>query len=788
MPSIPNIVVAHQLTGSTLANKINNAIGSLNGSPGEVWIFGGGNIDIPVITANAQTLRFFSGDYIFSGTGRIFVGSYCTVWGSDWSVRFFERATSRPVVSGEDFLFIASKVARNENGPVTSTYGRVFAQKSIGIHVTGIQFVGIRSNYTDGTTASIGLWNSHYSTVTHCWFNGTTGYAAQIGVGASNLTTALTIGQEYASGVRFQFNVCENLISQQVAVINAAGVSINHNKFINPGKKRITIVSLTPATNPAHTLVTLSENHELWDKDSGSGVNTDAVSIRGVVNSSGSGLSTINAYYSENGGVKSIPSQNSFTIAYDLSGKGTYLANSGSVATLTNNGSVVDLESNNDDALENQYLFDITDNVFDFRDATINTSGISVNIPSGGTGEVGSISRNRFWGINRADPTGKGGLSDAIATHYGGESPGGSGAKKITIDRNIMYSLKGRGLYLSGKDIRAVDNELYECGYENPNPAIMIHDLHYSEVSRNIVKNRFHGSSYIEEKGNNSYNTVEDNDIGDNLSLNDDASIRHRASETIGGTTYTYSSTHTTYRNNRIAKGGYIQESANSDYNIYENNQTGKPSLIPTGISIVGANSKVWSHRYNDGSGIRGANFSPIATASDLTSLVFVTDTVASAANHKKFRLLSGGGVKTVATLVVLTSATNYGAMGISVASGKFTTRDVPPIYPNNDGSNETPAQQAADIRDSLNADSVVTTYYVVGGTGANVTLTGKTEENETSLLINYYRINPPNPTGVTPTTSTITTAGSAPSADDIVQVCIKKANGDYAWKTITLS
>jgi hypothetical protein len=158
----------------------------------------------------------------------------------------------------------------------------------------------------------------------------------------------------------------------------------------------------------------------------------------------------------------------------------------------------------------------------------------------------------------------------------------------------------------------------------------------------------------------------------------------------------------------------------------------------------------------------------------------------ATAANLGKFRLVPGGGTKQVETLTVLTSATGYGDVHLDIASSKFAT--VGPLF--DFVVNDTPTQQAAKIRALLNANSTVTTYYVVGGTGASVTLTAITESADDTALNMFYRAGTSNPPagGVTAVNSANTTPGVASSSDDTVQILIKLAAGGFAWRNVTLT
>jgi hypothetical protein len=143
------------------------------------------------------------------------------------------------------------------------------------------------------------------------------------------------------------------------------------------------------------------------------------------------------------------------------------------------------------------------------------------------------------------------------------------------------------------------------------------------------------------------------------------------------------------------------------------------------------------------------------------------------------------GGQVQVETLTILNSPAIGGDFHLYIYSSLFAT--IGPLF-DFIGDNEPLAVQAEKVRALLKANATVTQYYTVGGTGANVTLTAvSASANDDNLRMQYKPGTSFSPL-ITESNSANTTAGVQSSADDTVQILVKKADGTYAWKNITLT
>lgn len=114
-------------------------------------------------------------------------------------------------------------------------------------------------------------------------------------------------------------------------------------------------------------------------------------------------------------------------------------------------------------------------------------------------------------------------------------------------------------------------------------------------------------------------------------------------------------------------------------------------------------------------------------------------------------------GVKQVETLIVLGTVTGTGDAEVIVTAANMVGSPRTVLVPVLD--TDSASTVAGKVRTVLSADAIITAFFTVSGSGANVVLTDNYgRANDTSMLI---EIDNDTCTGLTPATSTNTTAGS---------------------------
>jgi hypothetical protein len=430
------------------------------------------------------------------------------------------------------------------------------------IHISNMHFLGVRSNAHDsGIQSTLAMFNVHTGSVRYCHFEGTGGYSVEIGGNGSN--------GFYAKDFWFEGNLCENLMSQNLAIITAENVYVNHNTFRNPGKAPFTI---TDASNASPIVVTTSEANHFY---SGMSVTVSEVLGNTAANGTFTATKIDSTHFSLNGSV----------------GNGAYISG-GVVAGLTPAGSVIDIEPNGDPVHERMNNVHIIDNVIDFTEATVGMNGISYQITAGLPNRGCIISGNTVIG---------GGINGGLL--YNGINTG-TYSKDVIIDNNNINEASQSGLYVSGTRIRVNDNKLVNSG-NGGSASIRLDGLVSSAIVDNEVLNPTAGSSTIYEFGTNDKNYIARNRLGGGEAVV--ADLSHQVGSTV---------TNSIYADNvvRGTNGGGISESASSNNNLFDGNTTRPVAGSNTGLTTVGAGTKVISHKYDNGQTLRQTLISPSIT------------------------------------------------------------------------------------------------------------------------------------------------------------------------------
>ncbi len=585
--TIPGVKEANnQKVGSTLAEKIATCLGEFGDNPGVVRVREGDTLEQHIVTKAGQSIQFFDGDYKFTQGKRMYADKYSCFRGQGWNTRIFEPVVpwGSSTTNLHEYILIANKYALSlSGGPLASEYGGYFAGVNEGIEVAGIQFVGYRGNQISQDCGGIALFNTKKSKVHHCWFNGLSGYNIQYGANASNLTSSLTIGREFAEDNYFFRNILENISSQHIAVINSVNLWIDHNLIKNPGKRPLKILSVSN-TNPA--VITFSEEH-----------NASGGSLTQI--SGALGMPGINGTYY----IVDAPSRTSIRVPFNATSAGTYTANSAICKTVTSNGAIIDFEANTNDISQRNVNFHLDNNIFDLSDCNEYLVAIAINNPVETLSSGGSVSNNELYG----NQTGVGAMTGGIHIDY---PAGASGAKKLSLVNNYVEKSTGIGMLLSGENILAAYNRLVDCGL-TPTSPMMLKNLKNSTITHSTIKNPTNQYSTLDMDGECFGNDVSFNKIGQKGQPVGGAAIRHGRWQ--GGGFYAGDANihDNDFIGNRLTASldSTITETPNSNNNLYDGNITGRQN----GLVIVGAGSKVITHKSIDGK-ITGADRTEFVT------------------------------------------------------------------------------------------------------------------------------------------------------------------------------
>lgn len=588
-------IVANTMPGTSLSNKIQAANDALGANFGEILIYEGGNIDSDIVLNPRRRLRFFNGDYNFINRKKIYYGDYTHFWGESHEAILHESDVPRTADGGtvQDYFMLVNKNAQTPTAALSTPYSTNTAAPAVrnavtyGINIEGLQFKGKRGNLTDATTALIGMWNVHNSSIHDCYFNGVTGYLCQVGAESGNTTTARSIGKEYAKGFRFYNNETENCASQQIAAHNMDSLFVYGNNFKNPGKYPIPIVSI--AGNPA--VVTLAEAGDFWSGKEF--VIQNAKRADGTASTQINKLWRIGTARSPTSFELTLPSS---TTTVDAATLGGYTANSGiASSTGANFTSIIDLESNGVGLDQQVVMFHIVNNIFDCRGLTVPANLISINTPLGSPCQGGLIAHNTAFGAE----TGAGFLADGISVAYLGASAATNSGEDITIHDNYMQNMTGKGLFLMGERIHAHHNVIKNGG-QNVVAQIQCTNLKNSKITDNTIENPGGHRSNLDLFGDCSNNKILRNNVGGKNNANGLSAIRHGRMEGGVFAANTGAVTNCLFKDNILdgSADSYILETANSNNNLYDGNLTGAAGQK---LVIVGAGSKVITHKLLDG-------------------------------------------------------------------------------------------------------------------------------------------------------------------------------------------
>lgn len=606
------IMVANDQPGANLGAKINAADTACGATVGcEIWVFDGGSaaantISTQVVVGSYHSLRFFSGIFycnFFTQSGVILLKDNAQLVGSGWNTIIVEN--DDPNVQTYNPAIGLTTGTRTANYRIVAPFNTQFictkeslanTCRSSNLHVRDIQFKGVRSNQHDGGVAgAVGMGNCYGCSIRHCWFNEVSGYAAVFGATpagaeAENGTTYTYGGvvyypANYAKDGFFTDNLITNNQSQNFALITVENMRVERNIFREPGKRPYTITSVTnPAGAPI--VVTLNEAHHI---PGGNRVRLLEVTATGgappisptteYLAKPIAGQSTKFSLVSlVNTGTESNPI---YITPVNGTGSGSYKVTAASKTDYRGIFVVgLDVEPNGS-FYERVNNVTISDNLFDFRVCNgIATGAIAYQITAAGIANGGAnISNNTIWG----NETGTGTMSIGITI----SNPYTTGA---TISNNYIKGGGGNniGIFLSGDRLTAGDNTLVDAG-GGGSGSVQTSFLTNSSVVNTNIRNPTFGMSSIRERGVSTNNYWANNFVNFQY---------HDAGSTI---------TNSIYKDNFWASGIPSQtgfyETTGSNNNIFDGNIT-RPKLISNdafGLTIVGATSKVISHKFTDG-------------------------------------------------------------------------------------------------------------------------------------------------------------------------------------------
>ncbi len=608
----PQIKVANDQKGADLGAKINaaDAACGLN-SRCEIWVYDGGSraantISTQIVVGSFHTLKFFQGTFycnFFTQSGVILLKDNASLIGSGWNTVIVEN--NDPDV--EKFNPATGLVtgSRTANYRIVAPFNTQFictkeslanTCRSSNLHVRDIQFKGVRSNQHDGGVAgAVGMGNCYGCSIRFCWFNEVSGYAAVFGatpagIEAENGATYKYGGVTYypanfAKDGFFTDNLITNNQSQNFALITVENMRVERNIFREPGKRPYTI---TGVTNPAGApiVVTLNEAHHFAGGNRVRLLNVTATGNAPTISPTTeyivrpvTGQPTEFSLVSlKNTGTANDPI---YVTPVNGTGTGSYAV---SVNSKTDFRGIfvagLDVEPNGN-PFERVNNVTIANNLFDFRVCNgVATAAIAYQITAAGIANGGAnISNNTIWG----NETGTGTLSIgiSIATQY---------TTGATISNNFIKGGGGNniGMLLSGDKLSVNNNTLVDAG-GGGSGSLQTGSLTNSSVVNTNIRNPTFGVASIRERGVSNHNYWANNFV--NFHYHD-----------VGSTI-----TNSVYKNNYWAGGipsqtGFYETNGSND-NIFDGNTT-RPTLISNdafGLTIIGAGSKVISHKFTDG-------------------------------------------------------------------------------------------------------------------------------------------------------------------------------------------
>ena len=599
----PQIRVANDQKGADLGAKINVADAACGTNIGcEIWVFDGGSqsantISTQIIVGSYHTLRFFSGTFycnVFSQIGVFLMKDNSNLIGSGWNTIIVENndpdvQTYNPKLGyGTNRTAFYRIVGMFNDSFICNRDSNARTCRSSNVHVRDIQFKGVRSNQHDGGVAGAVSFSHCYGcSLRFCWFNEISGYAAVFGgtpAGTTDddpTTYGTNIPANYAKDNWFTDNLMTNLQSQNLAIISAENLHVERNIFREPGKRPYNITNITN-TKGQPIVVTVAEPHHFYG---GVGIRLQNVKATGGA----SPISSETEYH-----VRKL-SPTTFSLISTTINSGTpanpvYITpvNGTGTGSYTTVGAVTDLRGiflvgidvePNGSPFERVNNVSISDNIFDFRKCNgVSTTAIAYQITAAGIANEGAeISKNTIWG----NETGTGQLSIGIQISY----PFTTG---VTVADNFIKKAGNVGLFLSGSRIAVSNNTLVDSG-GGGSGSLQTSSLTNSNVVNTNIRNPTYGVSSIRERGVSNNNYWANNFV--NLHY-------HDAGSTI---------TNSIYKDNYWAGGIPSQtgfyETPGSNNNIFDGNIT-RPKLISNesfGLTIVGAGSKIISHKFTDG-------------------------------------------------------------------------------------------------------------------------------------------------------------------------------------------
>jgi hypothetical protein len=592
------IKVANDFTGADIGAKINAADAACGQNvPCEIWAFGGGAITTPIVIGSFHKLKLHDGTYICNTTPYGIVNAYVAISlkdnssleGASWNTIIIEPvypSVYRVVQAFNTTIVLPTRV------PNVSLHNTA---QSDNISVKNIQFKGVRTNPHDGgNEAAIEFGNTHVARVENCWFNATSGYGAHFG---GNSTAGFHAEQGW-----YLNNLHTNLMSQNVAASTIEGLVIEGNIFRDPGKPPYTI---TNATNTSPIVLTFSEPHHLVSPvqlPDGTVVPGTKINVRGVAgNTSANGVWRVDKISATQVSLHNADYPTILSV-----GNGVFSGTAGTGTALTAEGAAVDIEPNGDSDPNGERIYGVTikNNIFDFRNINTEMTAIAYQMTGSGMRNEGALIEGN---IMLGNETGAGQSAAGIFLGY-------PSTKGLTISNNYIYKFSKWGMLLRGVRIKANNNQMIFCG-SGGIPALEATDLEYSTIENNIIANRYNtnrtgtgaatfvetGQAFISETGLNRFNTWSGNTFG---RLN-----QKNGTGTGFNGTLAWSATDSIYKNNTItaSQDGGLSEGTNSDRNIYDGNVTDVRNVDPNaylynlGLVLVGAASKVLSHKYTDG-------------------------------------------------------------------------------------------------------------------------------------------------------------------------------------------
>lgn len=210
------LCVANQMSGADIGAKINACDTALGSNKGEIRVYGGGNIATPVSISSNHTLRYVGGGTYTATTSTLVhqladnSALVCDSWGT--VLEESTASSSDPLV----FTIVGAYNGTPANGGLLQN-----------IVVRGCHLKGARSDF-GSNTQTLSLGNCHNCEVTNNWLESTRTIGIQVGGGNSS--------GYYARNVNIAHNLLTGVASQNIAVVNAEGVTVESNVMRNPGQ------------------------------------------------------------------------------------------------------------------------------------------------------------------------------------------------------------------------------------------------------------------------------------------------------------------------------------------------------------------------------------------------------------------------------------------------------------------------------------------------------------------------------------------------------------------------